>query len=61
VEERAELADRVLDSLDTEARRAVDEAWAAEAEDRIDAYERGEIASTSASDVFARLRNRTRR
>ena len=59
-DERAELVDRVLDSLDSEARRAVDDAWAAEAEDRIDAYDRGDLASSPASDVFARLRNRTR-
>jgi putative addiction module component (TIGR02574 family) len=46
-DERAELADRLLSSLDKEHRRKIDLLWAEEAEDRIDAYERGEIGAVS--------------
>jgi hypothetical protein len=49
---RAELADRLLSSLDTERQRKIDELWAEEAEDRIDAFERGEIRAVSAKKAF---------
>jgi putative addiction module component (TIGR02574 family) len=51
-EERAELADRLLVSLHTERQRRIDELWAEEAEDRIDAFERGEIRAISAKEAF---------
>ena len=51
-EERAELADRLLISLHTERQRRIDELWAEEAEDRIDAFERGEIRAVSAKEAF---------
>ena len=51
-DERAELADRLLSSLDTERQRKIDELWAEEAEDRIDAFERGEIRAVSAKEAF---------
>jgi putative addiction module component (TIGR02574 family) len=54
--ERAELAEHVLASLDTPERRRIDQAWAAESEERLDAFERGEIADISAEDVFGRYR-----
>jgi len=41
--ERAELADGLLSSLDASPDHRIDELWAQEAEDRIDAFERGEI------------------
>jgi putative addiction module component (TIGR02574 family) len=53
--ERAELIERLLASFSFPDRRAIDERWAAEAEERIDAYERGEIKSKPASEVFARI------
>ncbi len=46
-DERAELADRLLSSLDKELQRKINQLWAEEAEDRIDAYERGEISAVS--------------
>lgn len=51
-DERAELADRLLSSLGTGRQRKMDALWAEEAEDRIDAFERGEIRAVSAKEVF---------
>jgi putative addiction module component (TIGR02574 family) len=53
--EKAELVERILDTFVLPARKEVDERWAAEAEDRIDAYDRGEMAAKSVMDVFARI------
>lgn len=50
--ERAELADRLLTSLDSGPDRRIDNLWAQEAEDRLDAFERGEIKSVPAEQVF---------
>jgi len=43
--ERAELVEQILESFEFPARKDIDAAWAQEAEERIDAYERGEIKS----------------
>lgn len=51
--ERAELVEKILASFSFPDRQAIDELWAAEAEERIDAFERGDIPSRSASEVFA--------
>jgi putative addiction module component (TIGR02574 family) len=53
--ERAELIEKLLASFSFPDRKAIDELWVAEAEDRIDAYERGEIKSKTAAEVFARI------
>jgi len=53
--ERAELIEKLLASFSFPDRQRLDERWALEAEDRIDAYERGEIRSKAASEVFARI------
>ena len=53
---RADLADRLRESLGEVS--AVDERWAHEAEDRILAYERGEIAAIPGDRVLAALRSR---
>ena len=50
--ERAELIDRLLSSLDSTFRQRIDELWAQEAEERLDAFERGEIKAVSAKEVF---------
>ena len=44
--ERAKLADQLLSSLE-QTDKSMDDLWAAEAEARIDAYERGEIEVVS--------------
>ena len=53
--ERAELVEGILSSFDFPARADIDAAWAREAEDRIDAYERGDIAAIPASKVFEKI------
>ena len=59
-EERAELADKLLQSLDEDDQEEIDRLWAKEAEDRIAAYERGEIAAIPGNEVFAALKSRKR-
>jgi putative addiction module component (TIGR02574 family) len=56
--ERAELADRLLESLDEEDQPEIDRLWIQEAEDRIAAYERGETEAISTDEVFAALKSR---
>ncbi len=53
--ERAALVEELLSSFDFPARREVDALWAKEAEDRIDAYERGELTASPAEAVFDRI------
>ncbi len=56
--ERALLADALLGSLDDEAARQVESAWAQEAEARLAAYHRGEIAALEGPAVLRELRDR---
>ena len=58
-EERAEVAERLLSSLEPPL-SAIDQLWAQEAEDRVDAYERGDIEAIPAKDVFNAIKNRKR-
>lgn len=53
--ERAELIEQILASFSFPERKAMDELWGSEAEDRIDAYEREEIKAKPAGEVFARI------
>ena len=53
--ERAELVEQILSSFDFPSRAEIDTLWAQEAEDRIDAYDRGEIKATPARQVFDRI------
>jgi hypothetical protein len=55
-EDRAELADSILASLEP-SNPGILELWAAEAEDRVAAFERNEIEAISAESV---LQNRAR-
>lgn len=50
--DRVELVEHIMASFDIPARKEVDAAWAQEAEDRLDAYDRGQIKTTPATDVF---------
>ena len=56
-DDRVELVDRLLASLDT-PNPDIDALWVREAEDRIDAYERGEIPAIPAKDVFDAIRKK---
>jgi len=54
--ERIELIETLFFSLDSEKeRKRIDKLWAAEAEDRLAAYETGELKSISVKEVFARI------
>jgi len=53
--ERAELVENLLSSFEFRSRKTIDALWAQEAENRIDAFERGEIAAIPAKEVFAEI------
>jgi len=59
-EDRAELADEILQSLDEADQDEVDARWAWEAEDRISAFDRGEIQAIPGEEVFSSLKPRQR-
>lgn len=59
VEERAQLAQELLESVDRDADPAVQAAWEAEISGRIAKYERGEAKLIPAEDVFAAARRLT--
>jgi len=50
--ERAELVEEIMSSFDSSARAEVDALWAREAENRIDAYEKGELKARSADEII---------
>lgn len=54
--ERAVLLEDILTSFDPDLRKSVDEAWAAEAEDRIKAFEEGKMESVSLEEARNRVR-----
>jgi len=47
--------EELLSSFDFPVRHEVDILWAQEAEDRVNAYERGELQASPAEAVFDRL------
>jgi putative addiction module component (TIGR02574 family) len=57
---RAELATQLLDSLEDLSDEESDALWAEEAEQRLSAYQAGEIKAIPAEQVFASLRPRRR-
>ncbi|MDP2065145.1 MAG: addiction module protein [Burkholderiaceae bacterium] len=58
-EERAQLAEVLLESLQERPSPEVDAAWDTEILRRIGEYERGEAALSPAADVFAEARRLT--
>ncbi|MFY9622614.1 MAG: addiction module protein [Pyrinomonadaceae bacterium] len=57
-DERAQLVEKILDSLGAEPDKERLERWAAEAESRLDAIDRGELDVLPGEEVFERLRQR---
>jgi putative addiction module component (TIGR02574 family) len=53
--ERTELIDALLRSFDPKADDEIADAWRAEAESRIDAFDAGELTDDSAEAMFARI------
>lgn len=57
-QERAELVERLLATLQSPPDPQLDELWAREAEDRLDAYDRGELSAVPAEEVFDKINQR---
>lgn len=53
--EKAELIDKLLSSLD-EPDKELDDLWAKEAEDRIQAYEQGKIKALSIKEILKKYK-----
>ncbi|OGS24661.1 MAG: hypothetical protein A2297_07660 [Elusimicrobia bacterium RIFOXYB2_FULL_48_7] len=53
--ERAELIEKVFNSFDYHGRDNFDALWAKEAEDRINAFEKGRLKAVSVKKVFGRI------
>jgi putative addiction module component (TIGR02574 family) len=53
--DRAELAERLLETLDQEQRQAIDAAWAEEAERRLTALDQGEVEAIDGEGVLRAL------
>jgi len=53
--ERAELIEELFFSFDDDDRKIIDTLWANEAEERIEAFKRGEFSAIPADEVFAGL------
>ena len=58
--QKAELVRTLIDSLDEDLDEYVEQIWLEEAGRRYEAYRRGELSSSPAADVFARVRARLR-
>lgn len=59
-EERAQFAEMLLESLQDAPLAEIETAWDREIEERAAAYDRGELPTISAEDVFAEARRLTR-
>lgn len=59
-EERAKLAELLLESLRGSPVAEIEAAWAREIEERVAAFDRGETQSYAAEDVFAEARQLSR-
>lgn len=59
-EERARLAEVLLESLQDAPIAEIEAAWDREIEQRVAAYDRGELQTFSAEDVFAEARRLAR-
>ncbi|MBM3462309.1 MAG: addiction module protein [Armatimonadetes bacterium] len=55
LQERAELAQRLLLSLDEAPESEIEQLWIEEAERRLDEYRKGAVRAIPAGEVFARL------
>jgi len=55
LEERAELIEQLLATFQGPTDPALDRLWIAEAHDRLDAYDRGEMETVSVEEVFEEI------
>jgi putative addiction module component (TIGR02574 family) len=54
-QERAEVLEHLLATFQKPPDPELDKLWAQEAEDRLEAYDRGDLGSVSAEEVFAKI------
>ena len=59
-EERAKLAESLLESLQGPPLSDIEIAWAREIEERVAAFDRGETPAYAAEDIFAEARHLSR-
>jgi len=59
--ERASLIDFLWESLDESRVNEIEARWAAESEDRIDAFERGELSAVDGPSALKELRSSLRK
>jgi putative addiction module component (TIGR02574 family) len=59
--ERATLIDVLWESLDEERIKEIEGKWASESEDRIDAFERGELSAVDGRSAIEELRSSLRK
>ena len=59
--ERAQLIDFLWETLDEERVKQIESKWAAESEDRIDAFERGELKAVDGPSAIQELRESLRK
>ena len=59
--ERARLIDLLWDSLDEGRLNEIEAKWAAESEDRIDAFDRGDLPSVDGPSALRELRSSLRK
>jgi len=57
-EQRVEVAECLLSSLDSASRAEIDAFWVREAKARLDAYRRGETEAVPASEAMEELRRK---
>ncbi|NIR69927.1 addiction module protein [candidate division KSB1 bacterium] len=57
--QRTELIDQLLSSFEFPPKKSIDKTWAKEAEDRIDAYERGELTQLLPNRSLSKLAGKT--
>ncbi len=55
-EDRAELVEKLLQSLNTSTQKEIDKLWAEEAEKRVKDYEDGKVEAINGEQVFKEIR-----
>jgi putative addiction module component (TIGR02574 family) len=61
LEDRAELADIILKSLNTAIDPEIEDSWKQEIMDRFDAYNKGEIKSVDGEEFILKLRRKIKK
>jgi putative addiction module component (TIGR02574 family) len=60
-EDRAELVDRLLQSLNIPTQTEIDQRWKKEVEKRVEEYESGTVEGIEGEQVFSEIRNRLKK